>query len=627
MLRRAILFLIFLFMYSSLLKTAAQESDSAKVYRMEEIKITGKKIFPGTMTIPAEKDDIEKLLNGNGAAFIRKGVYIAQDIYMDGFKRAEVNILIDGERYHPACPNRMDAPLSRINPSDLESVEIVKTGNELQSSIAGSINLQRRKPGENFMYDAGFYYNAGAENAFDFYGALDKNKNRLSFRISQGSPYKNGEDKSFKDLYGYKDNYRYTLGDVTYMAEFGKLNIGAGFSYTENVSFPYLQMDEINSKVFNVNAGYDDLKFYLNYTDHNMDNSLRASYSSMKMQSLAKNLTIGIKNSFAEIFVRNWKIDNKIEMPMMNMIINNPAIPDITQYEGNVTHKMEYKGIQLSGKAGLSYFRVGNEERLSFYSPLYSDVKSSRFFVNLGVAAGYQTVLGGNILTGVLADAASANPEMEAMYIGLKRAPGKPLWSGNPNLSQPVKYAARVFAAAANTKIELYYSWVFNYNGLTKRSAANVSYLTYENTNAAIYGLNINTSTKYVDGDISYTIGENTLTKQPLAEIAPLSAFIKVKSPVYSGFNVYFAGYYNDAQMRVDQLLNERATGSWYRIDAGLGYTYNSLLIAAEVSNLTNQNYTRHLSFTRDPFASGASVFEPGMAFRISIRYSGAGLF
>ncbi len=627
MLRTVKLFLISLFILSSFQDMYAQNQDSTKIYRLEEIKISGKKIFPGSMTIPAEKDDIEKLLNGNGAAFIRKGVYIAQDIYMDGFKRADVNILIDGERYHPACPNRMDAPLSRINPSDIESLEIVKTGNELQSSIGGGINLQRRKPGENMMYDAGFYYNTGAENAYDIYGVVDKSKNRLSFRLSQGSPYKNGDGKSFKDLYGFRDDYRYTLGDLTYMGEFGKLNIGAGFSYTEKVSFPYLQMDEINSKVFNFHAGYEDYKLYVNYTDHNMDNSLRSSYSSMKMQSLAKNLTVGIRNDFAELYIRNWKIDNKIEMPMMNMLIANDAVPDVTLYEGNITHKTEYKGIQLSGKAGVSYYSVGNEDRLSFYSPLYTDVKSSRFFVNLSAAIGYQTVISGKFLTGLLVDAGSANPEIEAMYIALKRAPGKPLWSGNPNLSQPVKYGARFFTGYGSTKFEVYYSWVFNYNGLTKRSAANSSYLTYENTNAAIYGINLNTTSKYFDGDISYTIGENTITGQPLAEIAPFSAFMKLKSPVYSGFNVYLAGYYNDAQMRVDQLLNERASGSWYRLDAGVGYTYNTLLISAEVSNLTSQNYARHLSFTRDPFASGVSVFEPGMSFRLSLRYSGGELF
>ncbi|MBK7867526.1 MAG: hypothetical protein IPJ75_11405 [Ignavibacteriales bacterium] len=74
------------------------------------------------------------------------------------------------------------------------------------------------------------------------------------------------------------------------------LKYGASFTYTENISFPYLQMDEKFNRLFlQISPGKGN-KIYANYTSHLMNNSLRIS--PMMMETDAKNLTIGATGGF-----------------------------------------------------------------------------------------------------------------------------------------------------------------------------------------------------------------------------------------------------------------------------------------------------------------------------------------
>ena len=43
-------------------------------------------------------------------------------------------------------------------------------------------------------------------------------------------------------------------------------------------------------------------------------------------------------------------------------------------------------------------------------------------------------------------------------------------------------------------------------------------------------------------------------------------------------------------------------------------------LVALEVDNITDELYYHHLSYLRNPFASGASVSGPGMTVTLGVR-------
>ena len=117
--------LLFLCIFS--VNLFSQSEDSLNSFWLIQVEINAKKLNLGDATNQISKDNLENVLGKNGFSLIRKGVFFAQDIYADGLKKGDINVVIDGERYHSACPNRMDSPLTRINPLDLESVDLNKT--------------------------------------------------------------------------------------------------------------------------------------------------------------------------------------------------------------------------------------------------------------------------------------------------------------------------------------------------------------------------------------------------------------------------------------------------------------------------------------------------------------------
>lgn len=44
------------------------------------------------------------------------------------------------------------------------------------------------------------------------------------------------------------------------------------------------------------------------------------------------------------------------------------------------------------------------------------------------------------------------------------------------------------------------------------------------------------------------------------------------------------------------------------------------LLVTLEVDNITDELYYQHLSYLRNPFASGSSVWEPGITVTLGVR-------
>ncbi|MCK9282079.1 MAG: hypothetical protein M0P71_15765 [Melioribacteraceae bacterium] len=130
----------------------SQVSDSLKTYNLKEVLVFGKKYLIDQTEFPVEKDNLTEVLELGGFNIIRKGGFLAQDIYADGLKRGDYTIVVDGERYHNACPMRMDAPITRINPIEVKSINLVKSSSNLQSGLGGVIEVNRSIPTDNFGF-------------------------------------------------------------------------------------------------------------------------------------------------------------------------------------------------------------------------------------------------------------------------------------------------------------------------------------------------------------------------------------------------------------------------------------------------------------------------------------------
>ena len=75
-------------------------------------------------------------------------------------------------------------------------------------------------------------------------------------------------------------------------------------------------------------------------------------------------------------------------------------------------------------------------------------------------------------------------------------------------------------------------------------------------------------------------------------------------------------------EAEIDEILKEDTTPAWYRIDLGVKYQLDNLLLRLEFENITNQLFYRHLSYSRNPFATGTKVYEPGRRVYMSLSYS-----
>ena len=596
----------------------AQWNDSVKVYWLDPVEVTSQKLKLGDFQSPVEKDNLSTLLGRNGFSLIRKGVFFAQDIYADGFKRGDINVVVDGERYHSACPNRMDSPLTRVNPLELESIDLMKTAGSIQCGLGGKVTFNRSTPVEPISLKVGLSGSTAASQSFDGSVMAEGYQQRLSIRYSTGLPYEDGDGREFKDSYGYKENFGYYLAEGSFQGKSSLWKYGASFSYTEDVSFPYLLMDERKNKVFNASLSYDDNKIYFNYTDHLMDNQLRES--NMLMVTEANNLTIGAVGDFYELYFRKWNADNVISSPMMT--IENKMMPEVNMYSASAHHLIDFGKITISGRVGIVHHSVGDESRLPFYQKLFSDAEGSRWFSTFGLSANYSAIITDDWGAGALVEASSEAPETEYMFIAVQKLLNKPTWSGNPTLNQPLRATMRGSINYKDIRIEAFATQVWNYVNLTKAMVDEQSYLTYENINAYMIGFNFGFSWKFVDMNAGYTFAQNITNDNPLSEIPPLRVTTTVTSPVFYNMVLFLRHSYNDAQTRIDETIKETTTPAWNKVDLGATYSAGSFLIALELNNITNANYYQHLSYLRNPFASGVRVYEPGRTIRLSLRFN-----
>jgi len=610
------IFVTILFLTSQLL--FAQWNDSVKVYWLDPIEVTSQKLKLGDFQSPVEKDNLSTLLGRNGFSLIRKGVFFAQDIYADGFKRGDINVVVDGERYHSACPNRMDSPLTRVNPLELESVDLMKTAGSIQCGLGGKVTFNRTTPVEPISLKAGLSGSTVASKSFDGSVLAEGYQQRLSVRYSAGLPYEDGDGREFKELYSYKENYRYTLVEGSFLGKSSLWKYGATFSYTEDVSFPYLLMDERKNKVFNASLSYNDNKVYFNYTDHLMDNQLRES--NMLMVTKANNLTLGAVGDFYELFFRKWSADNVISSPIMT--IENKMMPEVNMYSASVHHLIDFGKINISGRAGIVHHRVGDESRLSFYQNFFPDADRSRWFPTFGLSANYSTLINDDWGAGALVEVGSEAPETEYMFIAVQKLMNKPTWSGNPTLNQPLRSTIRVSINYRGIRLEAFAAKVWNYVNLTKAMVDEKPFMTYENINTYMVGFNFGFIWEFVDVNASYTFAQNVTNENPLSEIPPLRITTTLTSPEFYNLVLFLRHSYNDAQTRIDETIKETSTPAWNKVDLGATYSIGSFLIALELNNITNADYYQHLSYLRNPFASGVQVYEPGRTIRLSLRFN-----
>ncbi len=586
------------------------QADSIKIYNLEEISIVAKKIDLLKNSANLSKDRLANIFEKNGYSLIRKGVFFANDIYVDGFKRGNVSIIVDNERYHSAGPNRMDSPLTRINPLEMGSVKLIKSNYNIQSKLGGLISYKRIPPPEDLLVKVSLSGMLASSKKGDFALRIGAKKQAINFRFAKGLPYLDAKGRDFKTLYNYKQIKDYLLSEISFHGIRNDFKYGISFTYSEDVSFPYLQMDERKNQVYSGFLSYKNNKIYFNYTNHEMDNGFRNSMQ--LMDTKAKNLTVGIVGKNYEVYYRNWDVTNKMQMANMN--ISNHMIPNAESIYAALSGEYRFNHLLLNWKLGINRKKMRDAQPENLISKYYEGSEFNRYFPIFGVTASLDKYYKSGMGYGLIGEISSESPEMKFLFINLKRALSSPDWIGNPNISQPLKIGLRGILDFKGISLELYFNEIYNYVNLTNRNFTK-QILTYENVHARIMGINVSYNSIFVDLNLYYTYGQNINRNSPLSEIRPLTLLSELRSPKYNNIQLLGKIFASLKQSRVDKLLNETATEGWYRVDLGISYESSKVRINVIAENITNQLFTKHLSYLRDPFTTNLKVYEPGREF------------
>jgi iron complex outermembrane receptor protein len=109
---------------------------------------------------------------------------------------------------------------------------------------------------------------------------------------------------------------------------------------------------------------------------------------------------------------------------------------------------------------------------------------------------------------------------------------------------------------------------------------------------------------------------EKNINSSRVAEIPPLKTRIAIRYDKGSYFGEVET-ILSATQYRVDTDLNEQRTSGY-----GVGGNFKGFTINSGIDNVFDKKYFEHLSYLRDPFATGVKVPEPGRTFYVNVSYT-----
>lgn len=620
----------------------------------------------------------EAMMRMPGLAKVRKGA-IANDIVVRGLQRDNINVLIDGCKIYGACPNRMDSPAFHVDFSEIEHIEVTKGPFDIenQGSLGGLVNIVTRRPESGFHLGATLaggtaeYVNPSLNLSYG--GSVVTAAAGFSWRSSDA--YRDGAGRRFTETANYilpkLDSRAYGVGTA-----WGKLYLTprAGekieLAYTRQqadlVYYPGLQMDSpwdhadrlgITWTRQNLTGFLADFQVhaYVNQVKHWMTDELRITglktprgYS---MGTNADTQALGLKAAATvkgfrlgfEGIHRNWNASTM--MAKMNYT-PQASIPDVDSNLFGVFIAREWNigsSLQLHAGARLDQSRTAADASLAntnLYFAYHSTRLTSRtdtlpsgtIRLTWKAASRFELSLGGGRTVRI--------PDPAERYFALKRQGSD--WVGNPELLPTRDTGAdlkatwhfRMGALSATAFYQSLADWIALINQprlAMQPGVMNTMARSYANADARMWGAEAEfsyalTPRLFAAASLSWVRGEKDvdparhINSANLGEVPPLSSRLFVR---YDTGHVYgeVEGILTAAQNRVDTDLQELPTPGWQILNLRLGATFRDFRVQAAVDNVFDRLYSEHLANARDPFRTGARVYEPGRRFIVTVTY------
>jgi iron complex outermembrane receptor protein len=237
---------------------------------------------------------------------------ISSDIILRGFKKDDINVLINGFKVYGACPNRMDPPSMHVSVSQIKSVDVVSGAFDVENfgSLGGVIDVKTKEPQEGVHGDISATYGSFNYKKLSATVSAGDSDTRVLVGFSHASSdqYEDGDGKKLTeqveeavfnegDKYQeqYEENKAYSRNSFWLNTTFKllgnqELTFNAYHDVANDVLYPAFQMDAQLDATSMINGEYNiyglgklsdklSLQAFYSAVEHDMGTKFRNSAS------------------------------------------------------------------------------------------------------------------------------------------------------------------------------------------------------------------------------------------------------------------------------------------------------------------------------------------------------------
>lgn len=582
------------------------------------------------------RDSGELLRNIQGVNAVRRGP-VGLDPVVRGLRETEVGTYLNGTRIFPGGPARMDSPLSHLDPSAIQSIEVVKgpyaltwgAGNmsavKVETRPLNSIN-QVFRGNISSGYDSN--YNA-FEESVSLMGSTGKFGYWVHGAWREGNDYQSGNGTTIPADFLSRE----VRGKVGYeISSASRVNVSLGYQDQKNIDYPGRLLNAEYFHTTNVSAEYtyepDDktlkswtVKGYINDVQHGMNNDDKptAQPNPNRMPPFA--LDVGVD---ADVNVKGYRtaatfqtddywtlevgsdfysanrnairtIDRRDEgmkpamFPLVDLMWPDATISDLGFF-GRVKRPISDEWT-AAGTIRFDYAHADADTVSNFFaSNVSSDLESSEANVSGSLTVNYTPndhwSLGAGI--GSVVRTADAT-ERYSDRIPASKAQTSAEFVGNPSLDPERSTQADLWIDLTYPKVRasmnIFGRLIDDYITLTPTSlpkrlplSPNTVYQ-YINGQAEFWGFDFSSSYRIVPqfifkGGLNYLRGQDTELDEPALGVAPFSFDTGLRYEA-ADLPLFVEGSYHyvGKQDRIATTRGELATDSYNTVDLITGFT------------------------------------------------------
>jgi iron complex outermembrane recepter protein len=614
---------------------------------------------------------------------VRRGG-VASDVLLRGLGRDNVTVLLDGAPAYAACPGRMDPPVFHVSTPLIERIVVHAGPFDVREGAApgGSIAITSAEPPATRFASASALAASDALFSADFAagGPLAGSWRGLAGASYQrGRSYRDGDGARLTALPGlnyrpeFRDHRAFAIAHGELHAAWAPasgrmLTLRAAANDARDVFYPALQMDARRDRATRLGLAwsaavatpYADtwrIEVHHHRVEHDMSDAFRTTSLGMwsgrgyMMRTVAATTGFGAAGEAeisrpglalvygGQLTQRAWIADNVIGANA------NPMLPDATMRQGGAFAQAERTLTPAwKLKAGVRFdaWRSHAARAIGFAQAAHGTASNARTdMAPSGFVLAERTWGDATAVFAGLGHGARA-PDPQERYIIVDR-PGTGVdWVGNPRLAvvgaTEGTLGARGRLGPARVEARVFYSRLENFILLGKLtpaagSTANAGRTeSYFGVEAELTGAEIRASLPLgahwaaEAGTAGQRGRKRSLiagdSDRDLPEIPPWRGRATLRWSDRTTW-IEAEAQWAARQTRLDATAGERPLAGYGVLHVRAERTITDrLTVSLGVENVFNRTYASHNAYTRDPFAAGLVLNEPGRSVYVRVRRS-----